>query len=162
MIDEDGLRARLAKRTVKSPDTECFLWTGTGAGRGGRYGVIWVAQPGGGFKHEYVHRVAYILAKGEVPAGLHVMHSCDVTRCVNPEHLSVGTNLENHQDAARKGRQPRGERQHLAKLTEQDVRVMREQFAAGVRIAVIARSFPLVNKSNIEHIVHGRTWRHVV
>lgn len=50
------------------------------------------------------HRVAYILAKGPVPDGLVVMHSCDNRRCINPDHLSVGTNLDNTRDCVAKGR----------------------------------------------------------
>jgi hypothetical protein len=50
------------------------------------------------------HRAAYIEASGEIPEGLHVMHSCDNRRCINPEHLSVGTRSDNMKDCASKGR----------------------------------------------------------
>lgn len=50
------------------------------------------------------HRVSYYVSKGEIPDGLCIMHSCDNKACVNPEHLSVGTNRENMQDMIRKGK----------------------------------------------------------
>lgn len=50
------------------------------------------------------HRAAYIQAHGAIPEGMHVMHSCDNRRCINPEHLSVGTRSDNMQDCANKGR----------------------------------------------------------
>lgn len=50
------------------------------------------------------HRAAYMEAHGEIPEGLHVMHSCDNRRCINPDHLSAGTRSDNMQDCARKGR----------------------------------------------------------
>jgi hypothetical protein len=50
------------------------------------------------------HRLSYQLFKGPIPDGLHVLHKCDVTECVNPEHLFVGTNLENITDSVSKGR----------------------------------------------------------
>jgi len=51
-----------------------------------------------------VHKVAYILTKGEIPAGDYVMHSCDNPCCVNPNHLSLGTQSENILDCVRKNR----------------------------------------------------------
>lgn len=50
------------------------------------------------------HRVAYTLAKGEIPDGLEVLHSCDNPPCVNPEHLRVGSQSDNMRDAFGRGR----------------------------------------------------------
>lgn len=51
-----------------------------------------------------VHRYAYTVAKGPIPEGLFVCHSCDERACCNPDHLWVGTREENMQDSKRKGR----------------------------------------------------------
>jgi hypothetical protein len=50
------------------------------------------------------HRVAWYLLRGEIPTGQHVMHTCDNPRCVNPDHLQLGTHAANMHDMARKGR----------------------------------------------------------
>lgn len=51
------------------------------------------------------HRAAWMEANdAEIPKGLHVMHSCDNRRCINPDHLSVGTRHDNMRDCAAKGR----------------------------------------------------------
>ena len=53
---------------------------------------------------EYAHRAAWRLFKGEIPAGLYVCHKCDEKLCANPDHLFLGTAVDNMQDASRKGR----------------------------------------------------------
>ena len=80
----------------------CHLWTG--AKTGGGYGRI--ARVVGGRTRTYLaHRLAWEEDRGEaIPAGLLVLHTCDVPACVNPEHLYVGTHKQNTQDLVARGR----------------------------------------------------------
>lgn len=65
---------------------------------------------------DYGHRHIYRLIKGDIAPGLDVRHTCDNRRCINPEHLILGTRLENMQDAVARGRQARGGRLPQTKL----------------------------------------------
>jgi hypothetical protein len=50
------------------------------------------------------HRWAWEIVNGPIPDGLLVCHKCDVTSCVNPDHLFIGTQKENLKDCRDKGR----------------------------------------------------------
>lgn len=63
-------------------------------------------------KQTKVHRLAYILFKGPIPAGGNVLHSCDVRHCCNPDHLRLGTISENKQDELQRGRNFEANRTH--------------------------------------------------
>lgn len=83
----------------------CWLWQAGKFRRG--YGMVNLGRFANGKQHtEYAHRVAYVLAKGDIPDGQVVMHSCDVVGCVNPAHLTLGTQADNLRDCREKGRMP--------------------------------------------------------
>jgi hypothetical protein len=133
----------------------CWLWTGAKTGAG--YGKI-------KYENKFVdaHRVSMLLAGYIIPPGFYVCHSCDNKLCVNPAHLFIGTPSDNMQDASRKGRlkdvhDHTGELNPKAKLTEEDVRWIRQLGASAVSLA---RCFDVTPES-IRNIRAHRTWAHV-
>ena len=94
-----SLAERLAARTVKGPS--CWIVQGYQLLNG--Y-VQLKTKVGGRMESVFAHRLAYELARGPIPAGMVVMHACDAPNCVNPDHLSVGTQAENIRDSVKKGR----------------------------------------------------------
>jgi hypothetical protein len=85
------------ERQVEKTKT-CWLWTGAIAKTEG-YGRLNFMR-----KVWWAHRVSYSLHKGSIPKGSSVLHSCDVRKCVNPEHLFLGTQADNVKDMVSKGR----------------------------------------------------------
>lgn len=81
--------------------SKCWPWIGSYSHNG--YGR-WVGNVNNKSKAFVVHRAAYAMFLGDVPAGLIVRHTCDCPPCFNPEHLVVCTQLENMHDKAAKGR----------------------------------------------------------
>jgi hypothetical protein len=75
----------------------CWLWTAGKHEKG--YGTFWVSK-----KCWKAHRYAWHLKHGKIPSGLCVLHKCDNPPCVNPDHLFLGTVLENNIDMFKKGR----------------------------------------------------------
>ena len=80
----------------------CWEWTGAKHGRG--YGYFYTSKEYSQRKMDYAHRVSLFLYKGERDDEQSVLHSCDNTCCVNPDHLSLGSHKDNMRDMSEKGR----------------------------------------------------------
>lgn len=111
--DFNSLSETFWRRVDKSGS--CWMWLGQTHRQG--YGFFKV-----GGKNKLAHRLAFMLANERVPGhDIKLLHSCDVTACVNPEHLSEGSQRDNVMDMVNKGR-------HVgsSKLTDDQVQAIRE------------------------------------
>lgn len=107
-------------------------------------------------KQYRAHRLSYEYYVGPIPAGMIVCHKCDNRKCINPEHLFVGTTQDNVDDKMRKGRfRPcKGEQSGTAKLSAAQIAAIRvderSQYA-------IAKEYG-ISQSNVSMIKRGVTW----
>lgn len=130
-------------------DNGCHIWTAHTCERG--YGRITNGQ--------LAHRVNYAHRYGPLPTWLFCCHTCDVTSCINPDHLYLGTHEQNMRDFSRSGIR-KGEGNPHAKLTEQSVREIRKLAGTGESFASISRLYG-VGPTQVSRIVGRQRWGHI-
>jgi len=99
------IKERFEQKCEPVTETGCWIWTGcySGKGRTG-YGLFHTKTVKTGAKMKKAHRVSYELYKEEIPEGMLVCHKCDNPACVNPDHLFLGSHIDNMKDMISKGR----------------------------------------------------------
>lgn len=142
----------------KEPE-HCWAWTGR-VGQSNRawqrYGQFAIYSDGRTVNFR-AHRLAWLLLNGPIPEGMNVLHRCDNTNCVNPNHLFVGTQKENVEDQRTKGRLWYGQRNGRAKLTEQDVLDIR---ASAESDSELGRKYG-VYATTVRDARMGKKWPHL-
>lgn len=143
----------------------CWVYTG-GLDKAG-YGQFWFQG-----RNDRAHRASWILTNGPIPEGegYHgtcVLHQCDRPRCVRPSHLFLGSSRDNIEDMDRKGRRVvgvrrRGEDCYFARLTEADVRAIRESYTGRYgELSQLARRYGVTHPT-VRAAVLGQTWKHLL
>ncbi|WP_165365573.1 HNH endonuclease [Bacillus albus] len=105
-------------------------------------------------------RFIYKECFGEIPDDLMVRHKCDNPKCINPEHLELGTQQDNVNDMVERGRNAKGERNGSAKLSNSDIRQIKDLLSKNYTCAEISRMYGVARPS-ISSIKLNKTWRHV-
>ena len=92
------IKQRFWNKIRENFHTDCWEWLGTTTGNNG-YGSMRISTQ----ETAYVHRLSYVMYKGKIPPDMKVLHTCDNPVCCNPNHLFLGTQLDNIKDRDMKG-----------------------------------------------------------
>lgn len=154
VLPEESLINRFLNKIIIDANN-CWLWTGyIGNERYGRFKVKG--------KMLRAHRFSYQYYKGDIPPGLYVLHKCDIPKCVNPEHLFLGTPYDNMKDMRLKGREikAKGINASKAKLSEEQVRDIRVKLSKGISLQELSKEFKVAYNA-IRFIKLGLSWKHL-
>lgn len=131
-----------------TPENECLLWTKClntdGYPRANVNGDV----------NTKVHRLVWELYNGKSAAGLVVRHKCDNPRCINPEHLELGTSADNNRDRDLRGRHG------WAKVTREQVEDIRQQRKDGASAKQLAEKYNM-SVRNMYSLLSKHHWKHV-
>ena len=131
---------------------DCWLWTGKLT----RWPIGYAP-----FRGTYAHRFSYELYYGPIPSGLQVLHKCDVRHCVRPDHLFLGTMVDNMRDRHRKGRDAKGENAGNSKLTASDVVAIRRNYVPRVVSQRLLAARYGVSQRAIGNVLAHRTYTEI-
>lgn len=112
---------------IKPGTRGCLEFTGS---RKDNYGIFTEKR-----KRTYIHRFMYFLLNGEIPKNFVICHKCDNPPCCNPEHLFIGTHLDNIKDMVDKGRHVNGSNSGKAKFTDEQIKEIRNSTENNTEIA---------------------------
>ena len=131
---------------------KCLLWP---FGKSKGYGVVRFNE-----KDVKAPRLAFYFANGRWPTP-EARHTCDIRACFNPGHITEGTRQQNDKDKWDRRRGGWGEQIGTSKLTQQQVRTIRKEYATGnVSQQAIADKFGVV-QSTIGVIVRRVRWKQI-
>lgn len=142
------------KMQYKESLTGCWDWVG-GRDHDG-YGTFKADNLGQMFAR--AHRWSWSFHNNEtIPKGTHICHKCDNPSCVNPEHLWIGSPLENQRDRWSKGRNGNrsGEDSQNAKITQDQALAILADPRPHSRIAADYG----ISASTIADIKSRKSWR---
>ena len=150
-------RERFWAKCERTPDGCIIHHSGTVCKDG--YPMVHLKQDGRLLGRRASH-VSLAIAGIAVPKGQQVNHRCDNRKCVNPDHLFIGTQGDNVRDMMSKRRHVFGERQRKALLTEEAVRDIKANCTSIGQPREFAEKYG-VSVSTIRAVRVGQNWGHV-
>lgn len=152
------LKERFLNKIDNQKENGCIEWKGYTSITGG-HGVLSIRIDGKAYMYK-AHRLSYQFFKGEIPKNKLVLHNCNNVKCINPEHLRIGTQKENVLDRIKDGTDNKGERHGMSKLTTSCILKIRELKKLNLNASEIGAHFN-VSEWTIYDVLSKRRWSHV-
>lgn len=156
-------KERIIKMSKINESTGCWEWIGSLKGKTKltQYGNMVIgSRTNNTRKSVSAHRYSYEIFNGDITNGLWVLHRCDNPKCVNPEHLFLGTRKDNTDDRQYKNRnKPNiGELNPNCKHKLEEINKIKELYKNGKSMRYLANMFGYKGHKCIFDIVHGNLW----
>ena len=160
---EKNIFLRFESNFKFNAENHCWEWFGPKDRNG--YGVFFIKKEKGKTRRGFSHRVSYELYRHKIPEGLLACHICDNPKCVNPDHIFLGTHKENTMDMIKKGRSrnARGEDAGHSKLSAKQVLEMRKLKTGGIggpTYLNLAKAYG-ISKNSAFLIINRKSWIHI-
>ena len=107
-----------------------------------------------------IARYIYEECFGDIPEGMVIRHKCDNTNCINPEHMELGTQLDNIKDTVVRGRTTRGERNPACKITTEIAKEIRG-LQGELSISKVAEKYN-ISVRQVWRIWTGENWKEAI
>lgn len=145
---ENEYKKKRIEKNIKKNGLGCWEWQK-------RINFLGYGQIKSEKKTELAHRVSYKVFIGEIPENKCVLHTCDNRKCVNPEHLWVGDDIDNAKDRMEKGRN----NHYKKRLDKEDVKKIRKAYPQ-MSMTKLAKKYER-NLSCIWCILTNKTWKNI-
>ena len=148
-------------RVIKT--NNCWMWNGSRLNSKNKnnlvYGIFQIYK--NGIQKSYMaHRISWFLKNGDIPDNLMVCHKCDNPLCVNPDHLFLGTNIDNMKDMVSKRRSASGDKNGRRKLNEEKIKEIIKRYRTGEYSTSLGREYG-VSSGTICSVAEGKTWKNI-
>ena len=145
------IHEKIERSIVRIPESGCWIWMKKVNHRG--YGMTCLGKG----SNLSAHRASYESKYGAIPNGMMALHICDISSCVNPDHIFIGTQQDNLTDKVLKKRQANGQNHGMSKLKEFEAKEIKYSEEKTIKLALRFNCSPVM----VRQIRQGKYWKHI-
>ncbi|MBU2249315.1 MAG: HNH endonuclease [Gammaproteobacteria bacterium] len=151
-MSQDIYKRFWSKVKIGLPE-DCWEWQAN-LGRG--YGMFWFGKV-----PMVAHRISWMMLREPIPDEMNVLHKCDNRKCVNPNHLFIGTQSDNFRDMLEKGRGGDYRNGLTLRFTKEESDDILNRYHSGESLRNIAIDYNTTHSTLIRAMKDGRIFENV-